>query len=763
MGNWLADIFRSLMFLIDQLVYGLIYYCYELLMYLANLDLFDMTKVYDGTADATNNIILNVASRVYVLLGIFMLFLLAFSILQYIVDPNQFSDNSKGFGKLVTRVMTSLILIVAVPFIFGIAFKAQSVILKNDVIGAIILGADTSSQVTSTSGDNNINTKMAQDLQYLIFGTFMHVSKDKAWAACDNGPVLGSVAMATSKSNKYQGEDGYPSDKADATGAVSCVDVLESEVMEPNDVKITDFFRLDDSDDAFKNRSFGNFGKILNARDGNGDYYFDYMFIISTIVGIIIVLMLLNACIDVAVRIVKLGFLEVIAPIPIIMYMNPKESASGSRLSKWASECFKTYAVLFIRLATIFFVFFLIDAIMNIIFIDPSNATYINEDKPTGIMSFFVQILVIIGLLMFANQVPKLLEDMLGLKGTGEFSLNPLKKINSSPLAAGVIGAGLGAAGGIAANTIAAAKNGNFHGIDNYRQMRAAGNGVAHSLFSSATKIGGGVGSSIGGGFSAGFRGGKGAYANKDMLKGARQGIVESNKERNERGYRRKLNADSNPELHYNWRDRLADKRDRFAGVENKTGGIGKLDADRQQIKKQMDNIKEQETAARQEMARLKQRASRPAHAAALNNANEEYAKMTSYLKTSKKDVDRALKSSDYASYSSQLQLDINKANASGNAAEAKMLQEQALDQASFDKLMQVKNYRDEQQKAYDEELKNIEKETYSSEDAKAIKQLEKQINEYDNNIQDLETKLKKYDRIDDIKPGGGPGGPGGK
>ena len=763
MGNWLADIFRSLMFLIDQLVYGLIYYCYELLMYLANLDLFDMTKVYDGTADATNNIILNVASRVYVLLGIFMLFLLAFSILQYIVDPNQFSDNSKGFGKLVTRVMTSLILIVAVPFIFGIAFKAQSVILKNDVIGAIILGADTSSQVTSTSGDNNINTKMAQDLQYLIFGTFMHVSKDKAWAACDNGPVLGSVAMATSKSNKYQGEDGYPSDKADATGAVSCVDVLESEVMEPNDVKITDFFRLDDSEDAYKNRSFGNFGKILNARDGNGDYYFDYMFIISTIVGIIIVLMLLNACIDVAVRIVKLGFLEVIAPIPIIMYMNPKESASGSRLSKWASECFKTYAVLFIRLATIFFVFFLIDAIMNIIFIDPSNATYINEDKPTGIMSFFVQILVIIGLLMFANQVPKLLEDMLGLKGTGEFSLNPLKKINSSPLAAGVIGAGLGAAGGIAANTIAAAKNGNFHGIDNYRQMRAAGNGVAHSLFSSAARIGGGIGSSIGGGFSAGFRGGKGAYANKDMLKGAGQGIKDSNYERNQR--------DDRKTLHYGLNERRKDAIANFAGIRNEAGGIGKIDEKRKRIVDKIEDLKSQENASRQELARIQQRGPKRANGALYNKANEEYTKMQSYLKTSKKDVQRATDSTDFSSYMTQLQSDINKANAEGNAAEARRLQEESLDQATYEKLLQAKNYMTEQKAIFDKENEDLQKE-YDA----AVDELRQQVgyrNEktgeviyegtLNEEVRDLEKQLKSYDSLDNIKPGGGPGGHGGK
>lgn len=736
--NWLADIFRSLMFLIDQLVYGLIYYCYELLMYLANLDLFDMTKVYDGTADATNNIILNVASRVYVLLGIFMLFLLAFSILQYIVDPNQFSDNSKGFGKLVTRVMTSLILIVAVPFIFGIAFKAQSVILKNDVIGAIILGADTSSQVTSTSGDNNINTKMAQDLQYLIFGTFMHVSKGKAYGVCDTGPVLGSVAMATAHGD-------YASE-----GDKSCVDVLESEVMEPNDVKITDFFRLDDSEDAYKNRSFGNFGKILNARDGNGDYYFDYMFIISTIVGIIIVLMLLNACIDVAVRIVKLGLLEVIAPIPIIMYMNPKESASGSRLSKWASECFKTYAVLFIRLATIFFVFFLVDAIMNIIFIDPSNATYINEDKPTGIMSFFVQILVIIGLLMFANQVPKLLEDMLGLKGTGEFSLNPLKKINSSPLAAGVIGAGLGAAGGIAANTIAAAKNGNFHGIDNYRKMRAAGNGVAHSLFSSAARIGGGIGSSIGGGFSAGFRGGKGAYANKDMLKGAGQGIKDSNYARNQRDDRKTLG--------YGLNERIKDAIANFAGVRNENGGIGKIDKERKRIVDQIEDLKSDENAARQELARLKQRGPRHANAAVYNNANQEYKKMQSYLKTSKKDVTRAEKSSDYSSYSSQLQLDINKARAVGNAAEANRLQEEALDKDAFEKLLQAKNYRDEQEAAYNKEEKKLEEEY-----KKEVKDLGKVVEGYNEQIKNLEKQLKGYDNLDNIKPGGGPGGPGGK
>ncbi len=142
---------------------------------------------------------------------------------------------------------------------------------------------------------------------------------------------------------------------------------------------------------------------------------------------------------------------------------------------------------------------------------------------------------------------------------------------------------------------------------------------------------------------------------------------------------------------------------------------------------------------------------------------------MQSYLKTSKKDVTRAEKSSDYSSYSSQLQLDINKARAVGNAAEANRLQEEALDKDAFEKLLQAKNYRDEQEAAYNKEEKKLEEEY-----KKAVKDLERTISGgvddegkvvegYNEQIKNLEKQLKGYDNLDNIKPGGGPGGPGGK
>ena len=55
---------------------------------------------------------------------------------------------------------------------------------------------------------------------------------------------------------------------------------------------------------------------------------FNYTPIISSIcAGIVAWIILL--CIDVSVRVVKLGFLQLIAPIPIISYIDPQSSKDG--------------------------------------------------------------------------------------------------------------------------------------------------------------------------------------------------------------------------------------------------------------------------------------------------------------------------------------------------------------------------------------------------------------------------------------------------
>ena len=91
----IEDLFRSFMFFFDKIIYGFIPTVYQLLIHLSQIDIF-----------STDTGIGQLMSQIYALLGIFMLFKVSFSILQYLIDPNAFSDSSKGFGKILKNSET---------------------------------------------------------------------------------------------------------------------------------------------------------------------------------------------------------------------------------------------------------------------------------------------------------------------------------------------------------------------------------------------------------------------------------------------------------------------------------------------------------------------------------------------------------------------------------------------------------------------------------------------------------------------------------
>ena len=430
--TWFTDILNMFFTFLDRIVYGLITVLYELLLYLANLDLFGMSEITNPAA--TDNVIITFGNRVYVLLGIFMLFKVSFSILQYMVNPDAFSDKSKGFGKMITNILISLVLIVVIPYIFQFAFHVQGVVLEQNLLGQLILGnsvTTVNSSDTEKTEEMNMNVEMAEDLQFLVYGSFFSVKTDVV-PECAAGPVLGTKAMA----------------KAEDDGCLTKLAEYFSDMGGAN--KLGDFFAAGGNDDVA--RRFDAFGEVVNVKNEDGEYIFNYMPVISTIAGGFVVVMLLSFCMDVAVRIIKLGFLEIISPIPIISYMDPKQSGKDGMLGKWSNECLKTYFSLFIRIGIIYFAFFVTDLIANKILSNPTTDLYLNEQQPEGLMAIFVQVMVILGVFFFAKEVPKLIENLIpGMSGAGDLSINPLKKIQGSPLAAGAIGGLVGAGvGGIA-------------------------------------------------------------------------------------------------------------------------------------------------------------------------------------------------------------------------------------------------------------------------------------------------------------------------
>ena len=73
-------------------------------------------------------------------LSVFMVFKLSISIINYVINPDALSDKSKGFGKLITNVVISLILLAITPNLFNMAFNLQTDILNSNAIYQIITG-----------------------------------------------------------------------------------------------------------------------------------------------------------------------------------------------------------------------------------------------------------------------------------------------------------------------------------------------------------------------------------------------------------------------------------------------------------------------------------------------------------------------------------------------------------------------------------------------------------------------------------------------
>lgn len=590
--SFFVKILRTLFSFIDKAIYSLISLFYELLMYLANLDLFGMSTIdVSNTSLSADNPILKFSNRIYALLGIFMLFRISFSILQYMINPDDFSDKGKGFGKLITNVLVSLVLIVTVPLIFQKAYEVQKVVLNENLLGKLILGVDDKG-----SSSKNTNKQMAEDLEFLVYASLMPVNEN-AVSECKDSPVLGTKAMAQND---------------------SCLNKL-AEVLGDDSNQLNKVFKREGEE-----RDFGAFGTLLNVVGDNDEFVFEYYVIITTIAGGFIAVMMVSFCLDVAVRIIKLAFLEIIAPIPVISYMDPSQSSKDGMLSKWAKECFSTFLSLFIRIAIIYFAFYLIDLVVSTCLVDNGTAVYLNEDVPTGIMSILVQVLIIFGILYFTKEFPKLLESIFGIKLSGSLNFDRIKGMSKTAL--GFSGAAVGGAiGGGLANAIAGVPDlkkvfkENFDSDETYAKNVERINNANHfsekdrtkelnkakraayrraafdtAFTSNTAKV---IGSVIGGTASGGVRGGVSGFKNKSVIKGAHEGKMGAVIARN--------NRDTRQGAGYGILEQAKDKVNVWAGVKNKTGGVGQMDQEIKQMKRDSENFSLREHATRDAMANM--------------------------------------------------------------------------------------------------------------------------------------------------------------
>ena len=411
-------IFRGIIGAIDGTIYWFIELLLQLVLDLANTQIFSQSVINEF------------ANRIYIILGLVMLFKIIISFIQILINPDKMDDKEQGVGNILMRVVISLILIVLVPSIFSLARQIQSYVIP--VIPKVILGT-TAGSIDDENSEEFMSTG-GRAMAFYTYTAFFNYSDP----SCIDGSIYGT------------GTDPTAVVVYDIGSAVAHID---------------------------------------DVCDATGGYKYNHGFPMSTIVGIFLIFMLVQISIAIAIRAIKLGICEFIAPIPIASYIDPKTSKQA--FDNWVSTSIKTYLDLFSRLIIVYFVVFVFMTIVSNESLDTITA---NLGGDTTRQSLVI-VALIIGLLQFAKQAPKFISDMLGVKeGMGDigamFKGEGLKGIT------GALGTGLAAIGS---------------GIGNYRYARKNGENIASSL---ARGVGGATAATVRGGLAiANGKGWRGSFS----------------------------------------------------------------------------------------------------------------------------------------------------------------------------------------------------------------------------------------------------------
>lgn len=175
----------------------------------------------------------------------------------------------------------------------------------------------------------------------------------------------------------------------------------------------------------------------LGKKVSEGRYaiHFDAWFAMG--VGLFLCYILVLYVIDVGVRVAQLTYLQIIAPIPIIAYLSPKKDGM---FQKWVKQCVITFLDLFIRL---FIIYFMLLVISNISISSIGESINANVDETT---KTWVYIALILGLLLFAQKAPKLIQELFPNMGAamGNFGFKPGDRMPVLAAKAAGIGLGIG-------------------------------------------------------------------------------------------------------------------------------------------------------------------------------------------------------------------------------------------------------------------------------------------------------------------------------
>ncbi len=545
---------------IDALIYRFIVYVYELFFTLADARFF---------SEESLEVIFN---RVYLVIGVVMLFIVAYSLLSSIVDPDKTAKSHGSPGKIIFNIVFSLALVVVIPQIFNFAYQFQHVLLNNNVIGNIVLGTENGGVNTSSSLARAGGTFAQPVLQ-----AFLYVDKDEnGKLICPNIDcelcIMGRENVEGVFDRNVCSANGYTSDNY-TVGAVTedtswwevlgdavmdlnthgtwslgkkyikewynnqtsnnfYVDYLKFQIVSnginalPEGEEKTGYLKDLDKAAIFLNSNYneqityggmmkqvenGSFVSLTSfANEAKNKGIVHYSWPLSTIAGLFVLWILFSFTIDMALRLIKLGFYELIAPIPIMARALPGKG--NNIFNDWVKVTLATFMEVVVRLFTITFAVLAIKVVGDL---KDTSPLWSSLNKLGPVLRLIAIALIVMGIVMFMKELPKLISKITGID-----SKNMKLGIKDKLLAGGAFTA----AGAIAGATRSAVGAGGRQ-VQNVKNNWKNANTKRGKVWSAVK----GVGLGLAGGATSGASGFlRGGYAARNA-KGIKEGVASGN------------------------------------------------------------------------------------------------------------------------------------------------------------------------------------------------------------------------------------------
>jgi len=474
--DWVNNTLHGFLLLLDSVVFWFASQCYQLFIKLAG------TRIFEDAFFS------NFANRIYVILGIFMLFYLAYALLMAIIDPEKFAKGDKGVSKIASNLVVSLVILGFLPTIFSYAYRLQNYVLSSNLIGSLLTGSPII-DVNNSNGNNNQMVKYGDVLSFTVLNTFLNpeninfsINQNYTWY---------DFKIDVLENSNYTAMPGM--NKAVSTGAVT-----------------------------------------LNSSGGTGSSeIISYMPVISTAVGVFLCYILLNFLLNLGGRVAKMAFYQLLAPIPVIMRVIPGKKGTFDKYLKQATSVFFE---VFTYTGALYLGIYFIDAIAN------SSSLSQFFGAGSGVQGKLAFLVILMGILTFAKEMPKKLSEILGIETSG-FKFGIKDKLKAGGFFAGGAMLGAGATGLVQnmTNGFKNVKGGLAGSADKFKKATTL-KGKAGALFGGALGLGSnllGTGVSMMAGTTSGaynaYGTGKDAKNFKDMQKAASAGATKSLENREKR------------------------------------------------------------------------------------------------------------------------------------------------------------------------------------------------------------------------------------